>query len=52
MNTIAIIIPIYNSEKTIKRCIDSILSQSFNDFKVICINDGSTDNSLNILKNI
>ena len=50
MNTIAIIIPIYNSEKTIERCIDSILSQSFDDFKVICINDGSTDNSLNILK--
>lgn len=47
---ISIIIPVYNVEKYLARCIDSILLQSFKDFEVICINDGSKDNSLKILK--
>lgn len=47
---LSIIIPVYNSEKYIKRCLDSILNQSFSDFEVICLNDGSTDKSLDILK--
>lgn len=42
---ISIIIPVYNSEKTISRCLDSILSQSYLDWEAICIDDGSTDNS-------
>ena len=41
----SIIIPVYNSEKTIKRCIDSITSQNRNDVEIIIINDGSTDMS-------
>jgi glycosyltransferase involved in cell wall biosynthesis len=42
---ISIIVPIYNSEKCLHRCIDSILGQSFADFELILINDGSTDRS-------
>jgi glycosyltransferase involved in cell wall biosynthesis len=51
MNTkISLIIPIYNSEKFLVRCLDSILSQLYNDFEVILINDGSTDHSFEICK--
>lgn len=46
---ISIIIPVYNTEKFIKECLDSIINQTFKDIEIICINDGSTDNSLNIL---
>lgn len=46
----SIIIPVYNVEKYLHKCLDSILSQTFGDFEVICVNDGSTDNSLKILK--
>lgn len=42
---VSIIVPIYNSEKTIKRCIDSILSQNYKHIEIILINDGSTDSS-------
>lgn len=41
----SIIIPVYNAEKTIKRCLDSVLEQGFEDFEVILVNDGSLDNS-------
>ena len=46
---ISIVIPVYNSEKYIARCLDSILCQTYKDFEVICVNDGSKDNSLDIL---
>ena len=49
-NKISIIIPVYNVENYLKRCIDSILNQTITNFEVIAINDGSTDNSLKILK--
>ena len=42
---VSIIIPIYNSEKYLKKCIDSILEQKYNNLEIILINDGSTDNS-------
>jgi len=42
---ISIIIPVYNSEKYLKECIDSILSQTFLDFELVLVNDGSTDSS-------
>lgn len=45
---VTIIIPVYNTEKYIKNCFDSIINQSFSNFEVIVINDGSTDNSLKI----
>ena len=47
---ISVIIPVYNAQDGIKRCIDSLLNQSFKNFEIILLNDGSKDNSLNILK--
>ena len=47
---ISVIIPVYNAQDGIKRCVDSLLNQSFNNFEIILLNDGSKDNSLNILK--
>lgn len=49
MPEISVIVPVYNSEKFLKECLDSILSQTYGDLEVICVNDGSTDNSLDIL---
>ncbi len=45
MPEISIIVPVYNVEKYLHRCIDSILAQTFNDFELILIDDGSTDSS-------
>ena len=45
MPTISVIIPVYNAEKFLHRCIDSILSQTYTDFELLLINDGSFDNS-------
>lgn len=47
---ISIIIPIYNAEKYLERCLDSIINQTLKEIEIICINDGSTDNSLLILE--
>ncbi len=49
MPLISIIIPVYNTGKYLKQCLDSILCQSFKKFEIICVNDGSKDNSLEIL---
>ena len=51
MPKVSVIIPVYNSEKYIKSCLNSVLEQSFKDYEIIAINDGSTDNTLKILKN-
>ncbi|MFI3241966.1 MAG: glycosyltransferase [Alphaproteobacteria bacterium] len=48
---ISIIIPIYNVEKYLSRCLKSVIAQSFIDFEAICVNDGSQDNSEEIVKN-
>lgn len=45
---ISIIVPVYNAEKYLKQCIDSILSQDFTDFELLLINDGSKDSSASI----
>ena len=47
---VSVIIPVFNAGLYIKQCLDSLLNQSFRDFKVICVDDGSTDNSVMILK--
>lgn len=48
---ISIIIPVYNAEKYISRCLDSILRSSFQNFEIIIVNDGSKDNTKNIIEN-
>lgn len=45
MPAISIIVPVYNTEKDISRCVNSILTQTFRDIEIILIDDGSTDNS-------
>jgi glycosyltransferase involved in cell wall biosynthesis len=50
MPKISVIIPVYNTEKYLPKCLDSVLAQTFQDFEVICVNDGSTDGSLAILE--
>jgi glycosyltransferase involved in cell wall biosynthesis len=51
LNLISIIIPVYNVEKYISRCLDSILNQTFQDFEIILVNDISPDNSSEIAEN-
>ena len=51
MVKISVIMPVFNDEKNIKSSINSVLNQTLADIEIICIDDGSTDNSLNILKN-
>ncbi|MEG2036263.1 MAG: glycosyltransferase family 2 protein, partial [Mucinivorans sp.] len=46
---ISIIIPVYNTEKYLSSCLESCLTQTFTEYEIIAVNDGSTDNSLNIL---
>lgn len=46
---ISVIVPVYNVEKYLKRCLDSLINQTLKDIEIICVNDGSTDNSLSIL---
>lgn len=48
----SIIIPLYNKEKFINRAIQSVLKQNFDDFEIIVVNDGSTDNSLSVVSSI
>lgn len=47
---ISIIIPVYNVSKYLRACLDSVINQTYKDLEIICINDGSTDDSLEILK--
>ena len=49
---ISIIVTVYNKEKTIDRCLQSLLNQTYNNIEIICINDGSTDSSLKRIQSI
>lgn len=46
----SIIVPVYNSAKYLQKCLDSLCNQTHTDYEIICVNDGSTDNSLSILE--
>lgn len=50
MPKISIVIPCYNVEKYLKQCLDSVVNQTLQDIEIICINDGSTDSTLSILR--
>lgn len=50
MPKISVIIPVYNVAEYLESCLNSVLAQTFRDIEIICINDGSTDNSLEILQ--
>lgn len=50
MPKISVIVPVYNAERFLVRCIESILNQTYTDFELILINDGSSDNSSSIIK--
>ena len=50
MKKISVIVPVYNVEKFLPQCLDSILAQTLTDLEIICVNDGSPDNSLKILE--
>lgn len=50
MIKVSIIVPVYNEEKRINRCIDSLLAQDYDNIEIIVVNDGSTDNTINVLK--
>ena len=48
--SLSVIVPVYNSAAFLKECLDSLLHQTLSGFEIICVNDGSTDNSLSILR--
>ena len=47
---VSVIVPVYNVEKYLKDCLNSVINQTLEDIEIICVNDGSTDNSLAILE--
>lgn len=51
MYKISVIVPVYNNEKYLSKCLDSILNQTYKDIEIVCVDDGSTDGSGQILDN-
>lgn len=52
MKKISVIIPCYNAELYISECVNSVLKQTYSPFEIICVNDGSTDNTLAVLNSL
>lgn len=50
MAKISVVVPVYNTAKYLNKCLDSLTAQTLSDIEIICVNDGSTDDSLKILK--
>lgn len=49
MAKISIVVPVYNSEKVLNKCLDSLVNQTIEDIEILVVNDGSTDNSQKII---
>ena len=47
---VSVIIPVYNVEKYLRQCLNSVINQTLKDIEIICVDDGSTDKSLQILQ--
>ena len=47
---VSVLVPVYNVERYLRQCLDSVLAQTLKDIEVVCVNDGSTDSSPAILK--
>ena len=52
MPKVSVIIPVYNAEKYLNKCISSIANQTMQDIEILAVNDGSTDNSLEVLEQL
>lgn len=52
MCKISVVVPVYNCERLVGRCINSILDQTFTDFELIIVDDGSRDSSLSVCQDI
>ncbi len=50
MDKISIIVPVYNTSRYLPQCLDSLINQTYRNLEIICINDGSTDDSLQVLR--
>lgn len=50
MKSVTVLIPVYNGEDYIEECLSSIYNQTYKNYKILVVNDGSTDNTLEILK--
>lgn len=51
-NLVSVIIPVYNMEKFVRQCVDSVISQSYSNIEIILVNDGSTDSSLLVCEDL
>ena len=47
---VSVVVPVYNTEKFLRECLDSLLGQTLREIEIICVNDGSTDGSLAIME--
>ena len=52
MKKVSVIIPVYNSSKHIKECLESVINQTYKNIVIIVVDDASSDNSMEIIKNI
>ncbi len=50
MTKVSVVVPVYNTARYLERCLNTLLNQTLEDIEIICVNDGSTDNSLEILE--